>query len=67
MSDSFEITWAVAHQAALSMGFPLQEYWSELPFPPSGDLPDPGGEPQSSCFSVAGRFFAAEPPGKPTS
>ena len=32
--DSFETSWTVAHQAPLSMGFPRQEYWSELPFPP---------------------------------
>ena len=37
--------WTVAHQAPLSMGFPRQEYWSGLPFPPPGDLPDPGIEP----------------------
>ena len=37
----------VAHQAPLSMGFPRQEYWSVLPFPPPGDLPDPGIEPSS--------------------
>ena len=67
MSDSFEIPWAVAHQAPLSMGFSRQEYWSELPFPLSGDLPDPGVELVSPCFPVAGRFFAAEPLGKPTS
>ena len=36
--------WTVAHQAPLSMGFPRQEYWSELPFPSPGDLPDPGTE-----------------------
>ena len=36
--------WTVAHQAPLSMGFFRQEYWSELPFPPPGDLPDPGIE-----------------------
>ena len=36
------IPWAVACQAPLSMGFFRQEYWSGLPFPPSGDLPDPG-------------------------
>ena len=34
--------WTVAHQAPLSMGFPRQEYWSGLPFPSPGDLPDPG-------------------------
>ena len=34
--------WTVAHQAPLSMGFPRQEYWSGLPFPPPGNLPKPG-------------------------
>ena len=34
--------WTVPCQASLSVGFPRQEYWSELPFPPPGDLPDPG-------------------------
>ena len=38
----FAILWTVAHQAPLSMGFPRQEYWSGLPCPPPGDLPDPG-------------------------
>ena len=38
----------VAHQAPLSMGFFRQEYWSGLPYPPPGDLPDPGIEP--ACF-----------------
>ena len=37
--------WAVVRQAPLSMGFLGQEYWSGLPFPPPGDLPDPGREP----------------------
>ena len=37
--------WSVAHQAPLSMGFPRQEYWSELPFSSPGDLPNPGLEP----------------------
>ena len=34
--------WTVAHQAPLTLGFPKREYWSGLPFPPPGDLPDPG-------------------------
>ena len=38
----FATLWAVAHQAPLSMGFSRQEYWSGLPLPPPGDLPDPG-------------------------
>ena len=41
------IPWTVAHQAPLSMGFSRQEYWSGLPCPPPGDLPDPGTEPMS--------------------
>ena len=38
----FATSWTVAHQAPLSLGFARQEYWSGLPFPPPGDLPDPG-------------------------
>ena len=41
----FVISWTVARQAPLSMGFSRQEYWSGLSFPPPGDLPDPGIEP----------------------
>ena len=41
MFDSFETPWTVAYQVSLSMGFSRQEYWSGLPFPSSGDLPDP--------------------------
>ena len=37
--------WTVAQQVLLSMGFPRQEFWSELPFPSPGDLPNPGIEP----------------------
>ena len=44
--------WTVVHQALLSMGFPRQEYWSGLPFPSSGDLPNPGIEPESSAWQV---------------
>ena len=48
------------------MGFPTQEYWSGLPFPPPGDPPEPGIEPSSLAFpTVAGRFFITVPPGKP--
>ena len=46
MSDSVA-SWTVAHHAPLSMGFPRQEYWSGLPFPSPGNLPDPGVEPWS--------------------
>ena len=58
----FATPWTVARQSPLSMGFPSQEYWSGLPFPPSGDLPNPGIEPMS--LELAGGFFTTEPPGK---
>ena len=45
------------------MGFPRQEYWSGLSFPPPGDLPDPGIKPEPP--SLTGRFFTTMPPGKP--
>ena len=48
----FATLWTVAHQAPLSMGFFRQEYWSGLPFPPLGDLPDPGIEPVSPMSSA---------------
>ena len=47
MSDSFVTPWTVAYQASQSMGFSRQEYWSGLPLPSPGDLPDPGIEPGS--------------------
>ena len=46
----FGIPWTVAHQASQSMGFSRHEYWSGLPFPSPGDLPDPGIEPGSSAL-----------------
>ena len=55
--------WTVAHQAPLSMEFFRQEYWSWLPFPTLGDLPDPGIKLTSPA--LVGRFFTTEPPGKP--
>ena len=45
-------SWTVALQAPLSMGFPSQEYWSGLPFPPPGDLPDPEIEPKSPALQA---------------
>ena len=42
----FTTPWTVARQAPLSLGFSRQEYWSGLPRPPAGDLPDPGIEPE---------------------
>ena len=46
----FATPWAVACEAPLSMKFSRQEYWSRLPFPSPGDLPNPGIEPQSSAL-----------------
>ena len=52
-------------QTPLSMGFPRQEYWSGWPYPPPGELPDPGIEPTSLISSaLAGGFFTTAPPGK---
>ena len=58
----FLTPWTVAHQAPLSIRFPRQEYWSGLPFPSPGDLPDPGIKPRSP--TLAGGFFTTESPGK---
>ena len=53
----------VAHQDPLLMQFSRQEYWSGLPFPPPGDLPDPGFGPEPPA--LAGGFFTTEPLEKP--
>ena len=54
----FVTLWNIACQAPLSMGFFRQEYWSGLPFPPTGDLPQPGIEPEPlTSLVLAGRFF----------
>ena len=59
----FAIPWTAAHQAPLSMGFSSQEYWSGLPFPTPGNVPDTGTEPISLVSpALAGRFFTTEPP-----
>ena len=48
------------------MGLPRQEHWSGLPFPPPGELPNPGIEPTSPAApALAGGFFTTEPAGKP--
>ena len=54
--------WTVAHQAPLSMGFSRQEYWSGLPCPPPGDLPNPGIEPWPPALQADS--LLSEPPGK---
>ena len=46
----FATPWTVAYQAPLSVRFSRQEYWSGLPFPSPGDLPDPGIEPRSPAL-----------------
>ena len=48
----FVVPWTVAYQAPLSMGFSRREYWSGLPFPSPGDLPDPGIEPRSPVLQA---------------
>ena len=52
----FATLWTVAHQAPLSMSFSRQEYWSRLPCPSPGDLPDPGIKPASLYISCIGRW-----------
>ena len=51
----FATSWTVTHQAPLSMEFSRQEHWNGLPFPPPGDLPDPGIEPTSLYVYSVGR------------
>ena len=61
MSD-FATPWTVAYQAPPSMEFSRQEYWSGLPFPSPGDLPDPGIEPGFPTLQADA--LPSEPPGK---
>ena len=61
----FGTPWTVTHQAPRSMGFCRQPYWTGLPFPLPGALPDPGMDSMSfESPALAGRFFTTEPPGK---
>ena len=64
MSNCFVAPWSVACQAPLTMGFFKQEYWSGLPFPSPGDLPDPGRKPASPAWQADS--LPSEPPGKPS-
>ena len=57
----FATLWTVAHQAPPSMGFSRQEYWSGVPFPSPGDLPNPGIEPGSPTLEADA--LTSEPPG----
>ena len=62
----FATPWTVAHQASLSMGFSRQEYWSGLPFPSPGDLPNPGIEYKSLVSpALAGELFTTALPRQP--
>ena len=63
VSDSVTV-WTVAYQAPPSMGFSRQEYWSGLPFPSPGDIPDPGIVPRSPTLQADA--LISEPPGKST-
>ena len=56
----FATPWTVAKQAPLSTGFSRQEYWSGLPFPSPGDLPNPGIKPRSPAFQADA--LTSEPP-----
>ena len=58
----FATPWTVAYQASPSMGFSRQEYWSGLPFPSPGDLPNPGIEPWSPALEADA--LTSEPPGR---
>ena len=59
----FATLWTITHQAPPSVGFSRQEYWSGLPLPSPGDLPDPRIEPGSPALQADA--FTSEPPGKP--
>ena len=59
----FVTTWTVAYQAPQSVEFSRQEYWSGLPFPSPGDLPNPGTEPRS--LTLQADALPSEPPGNP--
>ena len=59
----FVTPWTVAHQAPPTMGFSRQEYWSGLPFPSPGNLPDLGIKPRSPALWADA--LTSEPPGKP--
>ena len=61
----FVTPWTVVYKAPLSVEFSRQEYWSGLPFPSPGDLPDPGIKPRSPTLQADA--LPSEPPGKPTS
>ena len=62
----FATPWTIALQVPMSIEFSRREYWSGLPFPAPGDLPDRGIEPSSPVSpALPSEFFTTEPPGKP--
>ena len=63
LSPTHATPWTVACLAPLSMGFSRQDWWSGLPFPSPGDLPNPGTEPESPVLQADA--LLSEPPGKP--
>ena len=60
----FATPWTIAYQTSLTMGFSRQEYWSGLPFPSPGDLPDPGIKPRFPTFQAD--TLPSKPPEKPS-
>ena len=62
VSDSLQTPWTIVHQAPLSMGFSKQKYWSGLPCPLPGDLPNPGIEPR--CPALQADSLPSEPTGQ---
>ena len=61
----FKVPWTLVCQVSLCVGFSRLEYWRGLPFPPSGDLPNPGIKLRSPVSAaLAGEFFTTPPPGK---
>ena len=66
MSDFFVTLWTVPATILCPWNFPGKEYWSGLPFPTPGDLPDPGIKPASlASLALAGRFFTMRHLGSP--
>ena len=61
--SNFTTPWTVARQAPPSMGFSRQKHWSGLPFPPPGNLPNPGIKP--ALVALTGGSLPTAPPGKP--
>ena len=60
------ILWTVAHQAPLSMGFPRQDYYNGLPFPPPGNLPNPGIKPESPVSPASAALQVNSLPAEPS-